>query len=51
VQETASLRAARQKIMDGIAEVLKEIQAQNVVVHPAVIHCEPRQRVALDLCQ
>ncbi len=51
IKETASLRAARQKIMDGIAEVLGEIHAQNPLVHPSVIHREPRQRVALDLCQ
>lgn len=51
IKETANLRAARQKIMDGIAQVLEEIQAQSVVNHSAVIHCEPRQRVALDLCQ
>lgn len=51
IKETATLRAARQKIMDGIAEVLEEIQAQNPVIHPAVIQSVPRQRCALDLCQ
>lgn len=51
IKETATLRAARQKIMDGIAEVLEEIQAQNPVIHSAVIQSVPRQRCALDLCQ
>lgn len=51
IKETATLRAARQKIMDGIAEVLEEISAQNPVIHPAIIQSAPRQRVALDLCQ
>jgi hypothetical protein len=51
IKETASLRSARQKIMDGIAEVLEEIHAQNPQMPPAAIHCVPRQRCALDLCQ
>lgn len=51
IKETATLRAARQKIMDGIADVLEEIQSQNPVIHPAVIQSVPRQRCALDLCQ
>lgn len=51
IKETASLRAARQKIMDGIADVLEEIHAQNPQLNPAAIHCAPRQRCALDLCQ
>jgi Bacteriophage replication gene A protein (GPA) len=51
IKETENLRAARQKIMEGIAEVLEEIHTQNTQVHPAVIQRAPRQRGALDLCQ
>lgn len=51
IKETANLRSARQKIMDGIVEVLEEIQSQNPHVHPAIIQSAPRQRGALDLYQ
>jgi len=34
IKETTTLVAARQKIMDGIADVLEEIHAQNPQLHP-----------------
>lgn len=51
IKETTSLRAARQKIMEGIAEVLEEIHSQNIATPPVIIQSAPQLRGALDLCQ